>query len=101
MELAKLLKRSGTGAERGSRCSQGTLNPLCERVRAAEHAPRDPFRLLERRHGFAQIVERGSVVLVECPPINLPHLEREFMTVTEKASRHRHHLAHHRPGFFV
>ena len=53
MELAKLLKRSGTGAKRGSRCSQGTLNPLCERVRAAEHAPRDPFRLLERRHGFA------------------------------------------------
>ena len=36
----------------------------CGRVRAAEDAPRDPFRLLERRHGLAQIVERGIVVLV-------------------------------------
>jgi hypothetical protein len=35
----------------------------CGRVRAAEDAPRDPFRLLERRHGLAQIVERGIVVL--------------------------------------
>ena len=35
-----------------------------ERVRAAEHAPRDPCRLLERRHGLAEIVERGAGVLV-------------------------------------
>ena len=34
-------------------------------MRPAEHAPRDPFRLLERRHGLAEIVERGAVVLVE------------------------------------
>ena len=33
------------------------LNPRCERVRAAKHAPRDPFRVLEHRHGLAEIVE--------------------------------------------
>jgi len=35
-------------------------------VRSAEHAPEDPFRLLERRHGLAEIVERRigwSIVL--------------------------------------
>jgi len=32
-------------------------------VRAAEHAPRDPFHVLERRHGLAEIVERGGGVL--------------------------------------
>ena len=35
-------------------------------MRATEHAPRDRFHVLERRHGLAQIVERGSGVLVEC-----------------------------------
>ena len=34
-------------------------------MRATEHAPRDPFRVLERRHGLAEIVERGPVVHVE------------------------------------
>ena len=28
-------------------------------MRAAEHAPRGPFRVLEGRHGLAEIVERG------------------------------------------
>ena len=37
-------------------------------MRAAEHAPRDPFRVLERRHGFAEIVERGAVGFVERSP---------------------------------
>ena len=32
---------------------------------AAEHAPRDPFRLLERNYGLAEIVEHGSSVLVK------------------------------------
>ena len=27
-------------------------------MRATKHAPRDPFRVLERRHGLAEIVER-------------------------------------------
>ena len=32
-------------------------------MRTPEHAPRDPFRVLERRHGLAEIVERGAGVL--------------------------------------
>ena len=31
-------------------------------MRATEHAPRDPFNFLERRHGLAEIVQRGAVV---------------------------------------
>ena len=53
------------GAERLSRIFQGALNSFCERVRAAEQASRDPFRVLERRHCLAEIVERGGGVLVE------------------------------------
>ena len=53
------------GAERSSRVCQGTLNPLSGRVRASHHAPRDPFHVLERRHGLADIVDRGAVVNVE------------------------------------
>ena len=52
------------GAERGSRGSQVALNQRCGRVCAAEHAPYDPFRILERRHGLAEIVERGTGVFV-------------------------------------
>ena len=69
MCVIKFLGRVGgvlgrfAGAERGSRDSQGCLNPRCERVRAAEHPPRDPFNFLERIHGLAEIVERGVVVL--------------------------------------
>ena len=51
------------GAERGSRGSQIPLNPICGRVRAAEHAPRGRFDLLERRHGLTEIVERSVGVL--------------------------------------
>ena len=46
--------------ERCSRESQFALNPHHVRVRAAEHAPRGPCRLLERRHSLAEIVERGA-----------------------------------------
>ena len=60
------------GAERGSRVSQAALNPHCGRVRAAKHAPRGPFRVLERRHGLAEVVERGAGVRVERLPVNLP-----------------------------
>ena len=41
------------------------LNIHGERVRATENAPRDPFYLLERRHGLAEIGERGTGVRVE------------------------------------
>ena len=29
---------------------------------ATKHAPRDPFRVLERRHALAEIVECGAIV---------------------------------------
>ena len=48
----------------GSRVSQGHANIGCERMRAAEHAPSDPFHVLERRHSLAEIFERGAVVVV-------------------------------------
>ena len=53
------------GVEYGLRCSQVGLHLRYHWVRAAEYAPRGPFRLLERRHGFAEIVERRAVILVE------------------------------------
>ena len=37
-------------------------------VSAAKDAPRDPFHVLERTHGLAEIVERGVVVHVGAPP---------------------------------
>ena len=58
-------RRRVTGAERGSRVTQGGLNVHCDWVRSTEHAPRDPCRLLERRHGFVEIVERGGGVVVD------------------------------------
>ena len=57
------------GAPRGagvfSRYSHKFFGPFCDRVRATKHAPRDPSRVLERRHGFADIVECGAGVVVE------------------------------------
>ena len=47
------------------RVSHIELNSFCKRVRAAEHAPRGPSHVLERRHGIAEVVERGGGVLVE------------------------------------
>ena len=44
--------------------SQGLLDRHYERVCATEHAPGGPFRVLERRHGLAEIVERGVGVCV-------------------------------------
>ena len=55
-------RRRLAGAERGSDIPQVALNLHRERMRAAEHAPHDPRRLLERRHGLAEIVERGAGV---------------------------------------
>ena len=46
------------------RFSQGIPKYVCERVRATEHAPRDSFQFLERRHGLAEIVERGATQAV-------------------------------------
>ncbi len=44
---------------------QIVLNSSCHRVRTTEHAPPDPRRVLERRHGLANIEERGAGVQVE------------------------------------
>ena len=53
------------GLEHGSRVSQGEVHSCCKRVRATEHAPRDPSCVLERSYGLAEIVARGGGVLVE------------------------------------
>ena len=95
-----LVWRRLAGAERGSRVSQVVFNPPCGWVRASKHAPRNPTRVLERRHGLAEIVERGTVVLVERRRANPPRLERGVMTFTENASRHRHRFAQQRLGLF-
>ena len=87
-------------AEGGSRLLQIALNPLCGRVCTTEHASGGPFRILERRHGFAEIVERGGGVLVDRPPVSPPHPEREIITFSENASCHGYRFAHQRFGFF-
>ena len=53
--------------ERSARVPQLALNIHYGGVRASEEAPPGPFRVLERRHGLAEIVERGGVVLVTIP----------------------------------
>ena len=47
-------------------------NQIRERVRATKDAPGGPYRLLEYRHGLAEIVERGAVVLVKRPRVIRP-----------------------------
>ena len=53
-------------------------------MRAAEHAPRDRFYLLERRHGLAEIVERGTVVSVERHRVNLPHSREDWNELLQR-----------------
>ena len=50
------------------RVSHFALNRTCHRVCATEHAPGNTFSVLERRHGLAEIVERGAGVLVLSKP---------------------------------
>ena len=76
------------------------LNRKRDRVRAAEHAPRDPLRVLERRHGLAEIVERGASVWVERRRVKPPQLERESMLCSENTVRYGQRFALQRPGFF-
>ena len=76
------------GVERVSRLLQFVLNTSCERVCAAEHALRDPFRVLEGRHGLAELSERGAGVFANRPRVVPPHPEREIITLAENASRH-------------
>ena len=68
--------------------SQGLLHPHNGRVRAAKHASRGSCRLLERRHGVAEVVERGGLVRVERLCVHCPYREREVITITEDTTRH-------------
>ena len=52
------------GGQRGSRVSQGSLKPNHGWVRAPQNAPSGLFRIRERRHGIAEIVEHGAFVFV-------------------------------------
>ena len=88
------------GAEDDERVSQCSVNSRCERVCTTEHAPRDPFRLFERRNGLAEIVERGARVQVERRRVIPPQSKREWMTLSENASRNGPHLAQERLVFF-
>ena len=51
--------------QEASGLSQEMFNLVYEQVIVTEHAPRDRFYLLERRHGLPNIVERGARVTVE------------------------------------
>ena len=81
------------GAERFSRFSYGVLKFRCERVRATEHATRGPFRLLERIHGLADIVEGGAIDSTERDRVIPPQPEHDDMTLPENASRRRNPFA--------
>jgi hypothetical protein len=87
------------GAERGSRGSQIHLKRRGDWVRATEHASCDPFYFLKRRHGLAEIVERGAVAPGERLRINPTHPECG-LDIPEDASRHGHHPAEQFLSFF-
>ena len=93
-------RRRLAGAERGSRFSQGSPNRHCGWVLTTEHAPRDPSRVLERRHGLADIVERGAGVIVERRRVNRPQPKRGDITLPEDPLRHRNHFAQQCLGLF-
>ena len=85
--LRSPLQRRLAGVERSSRVSQETLKSSYNRMCAAEDAPRSPRRVFERRHGLAEIIERGTVVLVERLRVHKPQPERERIILIEDASR--------------
>jgi len=76
------------------------LNRRCERVRATKHAPSCPFRLRNRRHGLADIVERGAVGVAERDRVIHPHPERDVITISENTPRHEFHFARQCLGLF-
>ena len=63
-------RRRFAGAEQGSRVSQGSLNPFCERVRATEYAPRGRFTLHERTHGLAEISDKRHTAFKSTKPLS-------------------------------
>ena len=70
-------------------------------MRAAEHAPRGPCRLLERHHGLAEIVERGALVSVERLRVTPPHPEYEFIRRPANTLRHGYRFAKQCLGFSI
>ena len=68
---------------------------------AAEHAPRDTIRVLERRHGLAEIVERGVGVFVERHRVHRCYPEKPVIRFPESASRHASLWAQKRFDFCV
>ena len=88
-------------AEGCSRGSQVVLNVYCERVRATEHLPRDPFRVLERRHGLAEMVERRAVLVerlcVAPSPVRL--LPSEIKLYVEPEALNQEHNAQNHSNF--
>ena len=73
-EYLRGLRRRFAGAEPPERGSHVAPKIQHERVLAAEHAPRGPFRLLEHLQRLLEILERGSGVTVEKPPVVRPQL---------------------------
>ena len=70
------------------------------RMIATKHAPRGPFRLFERRHSLAEIVERGGGVLVERSRKSVLSLSVVSSVSRLTCSRHGNRFAQHRLGFF-
>ncbi len=79
--------QSFAGAEHASRVLQIALNIHCERMRAPEHAPRDPFYLLEPRNGLAEIVERGAIVHVKRLRVKHPYRSINALRADRRARR--------------
>ena len=88
-------------AEPGSRLEQIASKSFCVRMRAPKNTTRDPSRVLETRHGFADIVERGTRVVVERHRVNSPHRKRDLISLSENALRHGYRVAQQRLGFCV
>ena len=66
-----------------------SLCPPCAGAR--RRTRRAIVRVLERRYGLVEIVERGAVVLVDRPRANSPHRQRGVV-FSELASRNGHHF---------
>ena len=79
---------------------QLALNVHCGRMRATKHAPRDPSRVLARRHCLAAIFERGTRVDVERLRVIPPHSDCVLIIISKNASRHGYHFEQKWFGFF-
>ena len=89
------------GGEVRAQESQTFIYLPCGRVRAPEHAPRDPICVLERLHGLAPVIERGAGLPVERQRVIPPHPEREFITLAENALRYGRYFTQQRFRFSV